>query len=156
MLASARPKDDEKQLTLDFLGTKKYAGGAEVKATDFMDAAGRRYVEDARGLHGDPRLADRTYGHVVHDANGLTWLQYWFFYYYNDKNFLGIGLHEGDWEMIQIRLGRDGNPSTATFAQHREGEALEWSESRAAPLGRRARAGRLRRPWLARVIRVGR
>ena len=133
ILASARPKDDQKQLTLDFLGDKKYASGTEVKSTDFLDAAGRRYVEDARRMHGDPRLADRTYGHVVHEQTGLTWLQYWFFYYYNDKNFVGIGLHEGDWEMIQIRLGRDGNPSTATFAQHRDGEALEWSDLQLRP-----------------------
>ncbi len=133
VLASARPKDDQKQLTLDFLGKAKYASGAEVQSTDFIDAAGRRYVEDARRMHGDPRMADRTYGHVVREQTGFTWLQYWFFYYYNDKNFLGIGLHEGDWEMIQIRLGRDGNPSTATFAQHRDGEALEWSDLELRP-----------------------
>ena len=133
ILASARPKDDQKQLTLDFLGDKKYASAAEVKDSDYLDAAGRRYVEDARRLHADPGLADRTYGHVVHESTGFTWLQYWFFYYYNDKNFVGIGLHEGDWEMIQIRLGRDGNPSTASFAQHRDGEALEWSDLELRP-----------------------
>ncbi len=128
ILASARPKDDQKTLTLEFLGEKKYASGAEVKSTDLVDAAGRRYVEDARRLHADPRYADRTYGHAIKDKNGFTWLQYWFFYYYNDKNFVGIGLHEGDWEMIQIRLAKDGNPNAATFAQHRDGEALLWSD----------------------------
>ncbi len=92
-----------------------------MKETDFVDAAGRRYVEDARRLHEDARYADRTYGHVVHEPSGSTWLQYWFFYYYNDKNFFGIGLHEGDWEMIQIRFDRGGSPNAATFAQHRDG-----------------------------------
>jgi hypothetical protein len=137
VLASARPKDGERQLTLDFLGEKRYASGAEAKETDVVDAAGRRYVEDARRMHADAGYANRTYGHIVHESSGFTWLQYWFFYYYNDKNFFGIGLHEGDWEMIQIRLGRDGKPSTATFAQHRDGEALNWSdvELRAAPEG---------------------
>jgi hypothetical protein len=136
ILASARPKDGQKQLDLAYLG-KRYAGGAEALATDFLDAAGRRYVEDARRLHADTRYADRVYGHVVQQSNGQTWLQYWFFYYYNDKNYLGIGLHEGDWEMIQIRLGRDGKPNAATFAQHRDGEAFNWSdlELRASPDG---------------------
>jgi Vacuolar protein sorting-associated protein 62 len=136
VLASARPKNGQKQLELSFLG-KRYTGNGEARATDFLDAAGRRYVEDARRLHADPRYADRVYGHVVHQSNGQTWLQYWFFYYYNDKNYLGIGLHEGDWEMIQIRLGRDGKPNAATFAQHRDGEAFNWSdlELRASPDG---------------------
>ena len=128
VLASAHPKDGEATLVLDFLGEKKYASGDDVKAGDILDAAGRRYVEDARRMHADPRYADRTYGHAVHDKNGFIWLQYWFFYYYNDKNFVGIGLHEGDWEMIQIRLGKNGEPSAATFAQHRDGEALQWSD----------------------------
>ena len=127
------PKEkSERQLDLAFLG-KRYANGQAAQATDFLDAAGRRYVEDARRLHGDPRYADRTYGHVVRESSGATWLQYWFFYYYNDKNFFGIGLHEGDWEMIQLRLGRDGEPNAATFAQHRDGEALNWSDLELEP-----------------------
>lgn len=132
ILASARPKNGQKQLDLAFLG-KQYANGQEAQATDFLDAAGRRYVEDARRLHADPRYADRAYGHVVHEPSGPTWLQYWFFYYYNDKNYLGIGLHEGDWEMIQLRLGRDGAPNAATFAQHRDGEAFNWSDLELRP-----------------------
>ncbi len=132
VVASARPKEDETQLDLAFLG-KQYANGQVVKDTDFLDAAGRRYIEDARRLHGDPRYADRAYGHVVNEPAGPTWLQYWFFYYYNDKNYFGIGLHEGDWEMIQIRLGRDGEPNAATFAQHRDGEAFNWSDLELRP-----------------------
>jgi hypothetical protein len=127
ILAAARPQDGQERLDLAFLG-QRYASGAEARATDFLDEAGRRYVEDARRMHGDARYADRVYGHVVQDANGPIWLQYWFFYYYNDKNFIGVGLHEGDWEMIQIRLGRDGTPNAATFAQHRDGEAFNWSD----------------------------
>ena len=137
VFASARPKEkSEKKLDLAFLG-KRYANGQAAQATDFLDAAGRRYVEDARRLHGDPRYADRTYGNVVRESTGATWLQYWFFYYYNDKNFFGVGLHEGDWEMIQLRLGRDGEPNAATFAQHREGQAFNWSdlELKSSPSG---------------------
>jgi hypothetical protein len=127
VIAAAKPKQGQKQLDLDFLG-KRYKGGAEAKKTDYLDAAGRRYVEDARRLHAQARYADRVYGHVARDASGTLWLQYWFFYYYNDKNFLGIGLHEGDWEMIQLRLGASGTPNAATFAQHNTGEAFTWSE----------------------------
>ena len=133
VLASARPKEGQSRLDLAFIGAPRYPSGQQARPTDFLDAAGRRYVEDARRLHGDPRYADRVYGHVVHEPNGPTWLQYWFFYYYNDKNYLGIGLHEGDWEMIQIRLGRDATPNAATFAQHRDGEALNWSDVELKP-----------------------
>jgi Vacuolar protein sorting-associated protein 62 len=127
IVAAARPKEGQKQLDLAFLG-RRYAQDGDAAPTDFLDAAGRRYVDDARRLHADARYADRAYGHVVHEPNGPTWLQYWFFYYYNDKNFLGVGLHEGDWEMIQLRMGRDGVPNAATFAQHRDGEAFNWSD----------------------------
>jgi hypothetical protein len=136
VVASAQPKDGGTKLDLPFVG-RRYGNGDEARATDFLDAVGKRYVEDARRLHADPRYADRVYGHVVHEATGPTWLQYWFFYYYNDKNYFGIGLHEGDWEMIQLRIGRGSTPNTATFAQHRDGEAFNWSdlELRAAPEG---------------------
>jgi hypothetical protein len=125
--ASARPKRGETRLDLSFLGPR-YANGEAALATDFLDAAGRRYVEDARRMHADSDYADRTYGRVVHEATGRTWLQYWFFYYYNDKNYFGIGLHEGDWEMIQLRLGQHDKPDAATYAQHRDGEAFNWTD----------------------------
>jgi Vacuolar protein sorting-associated protein 62 len=127
VLAAARPKPGQEKLDLAFLSSH-YSRDRKALPTDFLDAAGRRYVEDARRLHADPRYADRVYGHMVDEPNGPTWLQYWFFYYYNDKNFFGVGLHEGDWEMIQLRVGRDGTPNAATFAQHRDGEAFNWSD----------------------------
>jgi len=110
------------ELSLDFLGSY----GAP-KKDDYLDAVGRDYVADARRLHAEPQYADRIYGHVATDRNGATWLQYWFFYYYNDKQFLGLGLHEGDWEMIQLRLGAGGAPDAVTFAQHETGERCAWS-----------------------------
>jgi hypothetical protein len=110
------------KLSLDFLGS--YSGPTR---DDFLDAVGRDYVADARRLHAKPQYADRIYGHVVKDRKGATWLQYWFFYYYNDKQFLGLGLHEGDWEMIQLRLGAGGVPDAVTFAQHEQGERCSWN-----------------------------
>ncbi len=128
VIAAAQPAAGQEQLTLDFLG-KNYTGGARAKKADLLDEVGKRYVEDAQRLHTNTEYADRIYGHAVRDATGHKWLQYWFFYYYNDKSFFGVGLHEGDWEMIQIRLGDDGiTPDQATYAQHDRGQALEWSE----------------------------
>jgi hypothetical protein len=69
VLASARPTNGQKQLDLAFLG-QRYANDGEALATDFLDAAGRRYVEDARRLHGDTRYADRVYGHVARESTG--------------------------------------------------------------------------------------
>ena len=109
-------------LSLDFLGT--YGGAVK---DDFLDAVGRDYVADARRLHAKPEYADRIYGHVVKDRKGATWLQYWFFDHYNDKQFLGLGLHEGDWEMIQLRLGAGGVPDAVTYAQHEAGERCAWT-----------------------------
>ncbi len=110
VLAAANPRPGQTKLDLTFLGATRYRNRVSVRRTDYVDAAGRRYVADARRMHADPRVADRIYGHVAREANGTRWAQYWFFYYYNDKNFLGIGLHEGDWEMIQLRIDAIARP----------------------------------------------
>jgi hypothetical protein len=67
------------------------------------------------------------YGHAV-QANGTLWLQYWFFYFYNDYHLaLNIGLHEGDWEMVQLRMHGDA-PDLALYAQHRNAEQRPWDQ----------------------------
>jgi hypothetical protein len=79
-----------------------------------------------------PELRNRMYGHAV-EAGGHLWLQYWFFYFYNDYNLaLGIGLHEGDWEMIQLRM-HDGAPDLAVYAQHRQAEKRPWAQVTKVP-----------------------
>ena len=96
-------------LSLSFLGTT-YPDGTPASATDVISDPSKRYEEQARALHQQPGYANRMYGHAVYDGTGALWLQYWFFYFYNDYNLIGhiirAGLHEGDWEMIQIRLPR--------------------------------------------------
>ena len=71
------------------------------------------------------------YGHAVVDSNDDLWLQYWFWYFFNDYNLIGnfikAGLHEGDWEMIQIRL-QDETPDLAIYAQHATAETRRWSQ----------------------------
>lgn len=115
-------------LSLDFLDGAQYTTGDQVKQDDFIDAAGHDYVADARRMHSVQGLGDRICAYLATDGAGKRWLQYWFFYYYNDKSFLGVGLHEGDWEMIQIGLDDDGAPDVVTLAQHREGERCSYSD----------------------------
>ena len=83
------------------------------------------FLGDARRMETDPRYSGRIYGRVVAGTDGRTWLQYWFWLYYNPKNLFGIGKHEGDWEMIQVGL-RDGVPDAVSYAQHKRGDAMQW------------------------------
>ena len=87
----------------------------------------------ARRMHADPRYADVCYGSVARDLDGALWLQYWFFYYNNDKTYFGYGAHEGDWEMIQLRLGADTVPTVATYAQRHSGAQAAGLEQEARP-----------------------
>jgi hypothetical protein len=80
------------------------------------------HLGDARRMERQERFGPRVYGRVVAE-DGLTWLQYWFWLYYNPKNLFGFGKHEGDWEMVQIALGPGPRPLLATYAQHDSGEA---------------------------------
>jgi len=87
---------------------------------------------DAREMERRPEHSGRLYGRVCEDG-GRTWLQYWFWLYYNPKNLFGFGKHEGDWEMIQLGLGEDGEPELVGYAQHGSGEArkahkMDWVE----------------------------
>ncbi len=137
VLATASAGPGTAQLSVDFLGPHHYADGRAVAREDYLDAVGHDYVVDARAMHARPGYAHHVYGHAVLDRRGALWLQYWFFYYYNDKAFLFSGLHEGDWEMIQLRLTGDGQPDVVTYAQHTDGEGGTWRdvEQDAGPVG---------------------
>ena len=77
----------------------------------------------------DVRHGDRVYGHIAREG-GDAWLQYWLFYAYNpqDRSPLGTGHHEGDWELVQFRLGADGGPDLATLSQHSWAEGCDWAQ----------------------------
>jgi hypothetical protein len=75
-------------------------------------------------MQGKPRYADRTYWRFRQDGD-TTYLQYWFWLYYNPKDVAGRGRHEGDWEMIQIRLENE-RPACAVYAQHAHATKLSW------------------------------
>jgi hypothetical protein len=121
------------QLTLAFLDAGHYADGTEVRKDDRIGNPRRNYREQYVALRqARPDLKNRMYGHPVQDG-GRLWLQYWLFYFYNDYNLaLGIGLHEGDWEMVQLRMHGD-EPDLAVYAQHRRAEQRPWSEVERVP-----------------------
>jgi hypothetical protein len=130
VLAAAEPGAGEEKLELGLLGRDSYCdpAGTPVEPDDYLDAVGKQYVEDAREMHARPGYANHVYGAARRDREGDLWLQYWFFYYYNDKAFLFIGLHEGDWEMVQLRIGPAGRPGVVTYAQHTHGERCQWRD----------------------------
>jgi RsiW-degrading membrane proteinase PrsW (M82 family) len=66
------------------------------------------------------------YAHVVRER-GRTTIQYWLLYFYNDW----FNKHEGDWEMVQVMLGADGEPEWVVLSQHHGGTRRAWA---AAPV----------------------
>lgn len=79
------------------------------------------------------------YGRVVKERDA-TVIQYWYFYYHNlyTYPFRTPGLppgalwqaHEGDWELVNVVLGRTGQPSYVAYSQHCTGERRPWSKTR--------------------------
>jgi hypothetical protein len=124
-LAAANPADALANLSLAYLGDPTYADGRAASSSDYLDAANSFYQQDAQRMRA-AGYGDRVYGRAVTQA-GKTWLQYWLFSYYNPQNVLGFGVHEGDWEFIQVGLDVDGAPDVASYAQHGGGERCAWS-----------------------------
>jgi hypothetical protein len=121
------------KLKLGFLGGTRYEDGTEVRNDDRIGDPGRNYREQYVALRAArPDLRNLMYGHAV-EAGGNVWLQYWFFYFYNDYHLaLNIGLHEGDWEMVQLRMHGD-TPDLAVYAQHRNAEVRPWTQVQKVP-----------------------
>ena len=102
-------------------------------AYTFIDE-GPEYAEDAALLHAEGQYGNKVYGRVHQEpSTGKTWLQYWFYYYYDSQDFAGIGVHEGDWETVAYRLGANGTPDLAVYSRHADESAacpvndLEWA-----------------------------
>jgi hypothetical protein len=133
LLAAATPKSGQAQLSLAFLGPNKYSAGRAVSREDLIGDPSHNYAAQARALHAKPQYANRVYGHCAKGGDGRLWLAYWFFYFYNDFNLIGplikAGLHEGDWEMIQLRLDAAGQtPDLAVYAQHTHAAQRPWDQ----------------------------
>ncbi len=118
MLADANPftASGEFPLSLSALGST-YPNGMTADSNDWLDEPNGQYEWDAAQLHA-AGYADHIYGHAVRDSSGKLWLQYWFFYYFNDFDVLGVGDHEGDWEMVEVGLDSTNKPDQVIFAQH--------------------------------------
>ncbi len=130
LLAATDPQAGQAKLTLDFLGHPDYADGTEATKDDLISSPQRDYRRRYAQLRQRPGYANRMYGRAQEDSDGRLWLQYWFYYFYNDYNLAGgLGLHEGDWEMAQLRIGPDGErPDLAVYAQHRQAGKASWGD----------------------------
>jgi hypothetical protein len=122
------PSGGVAQLNLGFLQPQTYPNGQPVAGTDYIVEVGSDYVTQARQMHATPGYANKAHGRVAVDSTGATWLQYWFFMYYDDPGFLDLGTHEGDIEMIQLKLAPNGQPQAVSYAQHRSGVAADWDQ----------------------------
>jgi hypothetical protein len=102
-------------------------GDSDVRGSDDVNLAGRRpgdFVGD------DRRLENAIYTRICYQREGTqitsAWLQYWFFYYYNDYPGTDSFDHEGDWEMVQILVNAQARPSLAVYASHSSGLVADW------------------------------
>lgn len=126
------------ELSLSFLRPKRYPNGQTVEPTDFIESTSGDY----RRQYAELRTAHRDFRNVLYarsaESRSRLWLQYWFFYFFNDYQLAwGIGVHEGDWEMIQLRMiGQAGEraelesaePEIAVYAQHNFCEVRPWPD----------------------------
>jgi hypothetical protein len=135
LIAAAAPSGGVPRLEPGFLGGPTYADGQPARHDDYLDECGASYAADALAMRRDEGRADVVYGHARHDREGRLWLQYWFFHYYADRGLLGLEQHEGDWELMQVRLDGGLEPEAATFARHGGGERLNWDEVELADSG---------------------
>jgi hypothetical protein len=134
ILASANSTLGYPTLTLGSLPaatSATYPFGDAVLDQDRIDERNETYQADAATMHMDPNLKNKIYSRKVRDATGKLWLQYWFFYYYNEATF---GDHEADWEMVQLGIDYNGTPDVATYAQHAGGnqESCSWDRVQGA------------------------
>jgi hypothetical protein len=134
-IAFATPETGQVKLSLDFLSDSEYGNGERVDRDDVISTPNRNYREMYVELRARGGYSNRMYGHAQEDSRGRLWLQYWFYYFYNDYSLAGgIGLHEGDWEMVQLRLDAERTePDLAVYAQHVHAEKAPWDEVEREP-----------------------
>jgi hypothetical protein len=120
-----------KDLTLELLGSEYGNGLGPAGNHDFLICPSSDHRELAQHMHAQPELRNVIHGHAREGSDGRLWLQYWFYYFYNDYSMAGgFGLHEGDWEMVQLRMKADPGqgPDAAVYAQHKQAEYRDWHD----------------------------
>ena len=119
------------KLALEYLGST-YPDGVEAHEDDYIACSDRHYDEQYAALRSsDQSLRNVIYGRAIVGSSGL-WLQYWFWYFLNDYQLaLGIDVHEGDWEMVQLHIAPGAQePDEAVYAQHTYSQIKPWDEVR--------------------------
>lgn len=128
LIASVEPRFGEARLSLDFLGGPSYANGEPARRDDYLEECGGSPFADTLALRRQGGGANVCFGRECRDEDGRLWLQYWFFFYYDDKGLLGFEQHEGDWEVLQLRINEKGRPDAVTLASHSSAECLSWDQ----------------------------
>lgn len=116
-------------LTLATLHATTYPDGTTPSKDDVLAIKGANYAAQYAALHERRQdLKNHIVARAMRDRAGVLWLQYWLWYFYNDYRLAAsYGLHEGDWELVQLRLGGAGDtPDRAVYAQHGQAEARPW------------------------------
>jgi hypothetical protein len=116
-------------LTLDVLGPTYPGDLGPAENGDYLICVGQDHRELSQQMHAREELRNRIHGRAKHGGDGRLWLQYWLYYFYNDYSMAGgFGLHEGDWELVQLRMKEDPEqgPDQAVYAQHKHAELREW------------------------------
>ena len=82
----------------------------------------------APGRGDDRRPA--AYARAVRTDDGGAWLQYWLYYpeQDQDRGVVRTGRHEGDWELVQVRVDANRRPREVVYAQHGGGERCDWAD----------------------------
>ena len=77
-------------------------------------------------------LPPASYGRAVPARGGGRWLQYWRWHVQNpqDRGIVNTGRHEGDWELVQVRVDGQERPVEAVYAQHSGAERCGWPSVR--------------------------
>ena len=107
------------------------SAGAQAGDRGLLERHRPVYVLDARDPYPVAGVQGRrpaSYGRAVPAANRGRWLQYWRWHADNpqDRGILRTGRHEGDWELVQVRVDARGSPVEAVYAQHGGAERCGW------------------------------
>lgn len=112
---------------LDIGTLTDYPGALAFEPGDRLVAAPSPLQDAVRMQRESDRFPHCAYSRVVpRGRRGELFLQYWLWYYDNPKTFLGRGRHQGDWEMVAVRLKPDREPHGVLYSQHTVGEARRW------------------------------
>lgn len=131
LAAAGSPNPPPPRLDESWLGAT-YPNGQTADTSDMLDLSGDT-LEEWQVDAADQFIANGSrpvvYGRATRDSVGKLWLQYWVPYYYNGFEFMGFGPHEGDWELIQLRLDETSLiPLEAVYSAHNGGARCDWSK----------------------------